>query len=187
MPNNFTANVPEKCAFKLDILKQELDVLVGRIDHFDDLRHRTKQLSVTLWLAAVGTALARPASRPLLWLAPFIPLPFWYFDAQYHAYQERFALRWRAIREFIREEHFDLPSGKAALDEFFVPSSKSAFPIPDYYADKTFDFEKDDKLRYRISLRRNAFTKKMLWFYGTFIAAAFILIALLQVFHTSLV
>jgi hypothetical protein len=55
----------EKCDFKVDIPKQEIDLLARKIDHFDDLRQRTKQMAATLWVAAVGTALAR-LSEPLL-------------------------------------------------------------------------------------------------------------------------
>ncbi len=139
-------------------------------------------MAATLWLAAVGTALTLSA-KPLLWLALFIPVPFWYFDAQYHAYQERFGQRWRAVREFIREGTFKVPAGEASLDDFFSDHAQCVFPVPDYYGEKTFDFGKPKKPnktteqpKERASLIRNAFTKKMLFFYGAFAVASVVLI-----------
>jgi hypothetical protein len=164
----------EKCDFKADILKQEIDLLARKIDHFDDLRHRTKQMAATLWLAAVGTALTLP-SKPLLWLALFIPTPFWYYDAQYNAYQAGFWQRWWAIRQFIRDGTFKVPAGLARLDDLFSNCSQCVFPVPDFYGNKTFD---EADLKKKTSLIRNAFTKKMLLFYGAFAVAAVVLIVL---------
>ena len=164
----------EKCDFKADILKQEIDLLVRRIDHFDDLRHRTKQMAATLWLAAVGTALTLP-SKPLLWLALFIPVPFWYYDAHYNAYQAGFSRRWWAIRKFIRDGTFKVPAGEASLDDFFSNHAQCVFPVPDYYGEKTFDQAEHKE---HTSLFRNAFTKKMLFFYGAFVGVTLVLIGL---------
>ena len=47
----------DKGDFKADILKQEIDLLVRKVNHFDDLRYRTKRMAATLWIAAVGAAL----------------------------------------------------------------------------------------------------------------------------------
>jgi len=162
----------EKCNFKADILKQEIDLLAKKVDHFDDLRYRTKQMAATLWLAAVGTALTLP-SQPLLWLALFIPVPFWYYDAQYNAYQAGFWKRWWAVRTFIRDGTFRVPAGVARLDDLFSNSSECVFPIPDYYGNMTFD---EADLKKQTSLIRNAFTKKMLLFYGVFVVASIVLI-----------
>ena len=164
----------EKCDFKADILKQEIDLLDRRVQHFDDLRHRTKQMAATLWVATVGTALTL-AKQPLLWLALFVPVPFWYFDAQYNAYQEGFWRRWWAIREFIRDGTFGVPAGQARLDDLFSNCSRCVFPVPDFYGEKTFEKAAHEK---HVSLKRNAFTRKMRFFYGTLLVATVVLIVL---------
>ncbi len=47
--------------FKAEILKQEIDIVQHKINHFDNLRHRTKQMAITLWLAAVGFGISKNA------------------------------------------------------------------------------------------------------------------------------
>ena len=162
--------------FKADILKQEIDLLVRRIEHFDDLRHRTKQMAATLWLAAVGAALTLP-SKPLLWLALGIPVPFWYFDAHYNAYQAGFNRRFWAIRAFIRDGNFTTPAGDASLTDFLSDSGASVFPVPDYYGNTTFDQE---SLKRHTSKIRNAFTGKMVLFYGSLTIAALLLLLVFE-------
>jgi len=169
----------EKSNFKADILKQEIDLLAKKVDHFDDLRYRTKQMVATLWIAAVGAALTL-RSQPLLWLALFIPAPFWYYDAQYNAYQTGFSKRWWAVRKFIRDGTFRVPAGEARLDDLFSNCSQCAFPIPDFYGEKTFD-EADHKKQ--TSLISNAFTKKMLLFYGVFVVASIALIVFFPILN----
>ena len=162
----------DNCEFKADILKQEIDLLDRRVQHLDDLRHRTKQMAATLWIAAVGTALTL-ASKPLLWLALFVPVPFWYFDAQYNAYQEGFWRRWWAIRRFIRDGTYTVPAGQPRLDDLLSDSTQCVFPVPDYYGEKTFEEAVHNE---HVSLRRNAFTPKMRIFYGGLVVVSLVLI-----------
>ncbi len=172
--------------FKAEILKQEIELLVRRLDHFDNLRHRTKQMAATLWLAAIGAALTLP-SKPLIWLALVIPAPFWFFDAQYHAYQEAFQRRFWAIRAFIRDGKFTTPGGEVLLGKFLVgPGSEASdsptFPVPDYYGNKTFD---EKALKKWTGLARNARTVKMLLFYGSLALATGLLLLAFKWLHLS--
>ena len=64
---------------RLDVLKQEIELVQAKINHFDDLRHRTKQLAVTLWAASIGVGATN--IDVVLFLAAFIPLPFWFMDS----------------------------------------------------------------------------------------------------------
>ena len=159
--------------FKADVLKQEIDVLVRRIDHFDDLRHQTKQMAATLWLGAVGAALTIP-SKSLLWLALGVPIPFWYFDACYNAYQAGFSRRFWAIRAFVRDGKFTMPdASEPTLSDFLMSTGSSGFPVPDYFGNHTFDEREHRRCTSRI---RNAFTAKMLLFYGSLTLASLLLI-----------
>lgn len=47
-------------ALRTDILKQEIDLVSDKINHFDNLRHRTKQMAATLWATAAGAAIRLP-------------------------------------------------------------------------------------------------------------------------------
>jgi hypothetical protein len=65
--------------FKIDILKQEIEIISEKVNHFDNLRHQTKQMAITLWLAAVGVGIAENIdishhrSIPLLGARIFLP------------------------------------------------------------------------------------------------------------------
>ena len=158
--------------FKADILKQELELLERRISNFDDLRHRTKQMTLTLWLAAVGVSLTIP-SRLLLWLAVLVPVPFWYFDARYNAFQKGFSRRFWAIRAFIRDEKFTAPDGTfTTLTECLTGNGFKIFPVPDYYGNKTFKKKEHTK---ETSVFRNAITRRMLTFYLPLVLGALLL------------
>ena len=167
----------DRSEFTVGILKQEIDLLVRRIDHFDDLRHRTKQMAATLWVTVVGAGLSLPA-KPLLWFALGIPVPFWYFDAHYNAHQAGFSGRLGAIRSFIRDGRYRAPDGaETTLDEFLSSAAPSAFPVFDLYGNKTFAA---DSHRWHTSSIRNAFTRKMLLFYGSLTLISIVLIFVFQ-------
>ena len=101
------------------VLEQEISLVFHKINHFDDLRHRTMQLAVTLTIAVVGGAFSI-RSTPLLFIAALVPIPFWVIDARYHSYQEGYTLRWISIERFL--------SGRWGPEDF---------PIPDYYGRRT--------------------------------------------------
>lgn len=162
----------DKGDFKADIIKQEIDLLVKKVNHFDDPRYRTKRMAATLWIAAIGAALTLP-SYPLLWLALGVPLPFWYFDACYNGCQAGFERRFWAIRDFIQDGKFKLPNGrKPTLDDFLTAGSNE-FPVPDYYGNETFDTKLHE---WHTSKIRNAFTLKMVLFYGSLTVVASLLL-----------
>jgi len=134
------------------VLLKEMELVSQKINHFDTLRHNTKQISITLWLASVGVGPSLD-NLILLFLSALIPLPFWYFDATYHSYQEGFNARLRAIQNYIRGE--DYPLGE-----------NESFPIPDFYGVVTLPKSQHRKLT---SLRNNAFKKRSVVFYGVLI------------------
>lgn len=131
---------------KPDILKQEITLVMEKINHFDDLRHRTRQMALTLWVVVVGTGLTLN-SVTLLLFGVLVPVPLWYIEATYHAYQEGFASRFWAIQAFLNGRR----------------SEEQPFPIPDYYGNRgSISKEKHKELT---SIRHNTFKRKMLIFY----------------------
>ena len=145
--------------YKSEILKQEIDMVFQKIKHFDDLRNRTKQLAITLWVAALGASLSFKL-RPLLILSAIVPIPFWYFEATYHAYQEGFSSRLSAIEYFLRTGRWR--KSRRAKGEIIEPSEENPFPIPDYYGDQTLNKNEHDR---ETSVLRNAFKFKTIIFY----------------------
>ena len=130
---------------RLDILKQEIELVQAKINHFDDLRHRTKQLALTLWAASVGL-LATTDIDTFLLLAAFIPLPFWFMDSTYHRYQEGFTERLRGIRDFLRTGRFLVQREKeVSLVKSLESEDFDGFPIPDFYGNHTIEKDKHKK------------------------------------------
>ncbi|ODS34974.1 MAG: hypothetical protein A7316_10925 [Candidatus Altiarchaeales archaeon WOR_SM1_86-2] len=131
---------------KIDILKQEIEIVQQKINHFDDLRHRTKQMAVTLWLAAVGVGLTINLQL-LLIIAAFVPFPFWVFESVYHKYQEGWSARSTAIQSFIRTGKYKVRGVKdVSLEECLNSPDFGEFPVPDHYAKNTLS-KKDHRKR----------------------------------------
>jgi hypothetical protein len=80
--------------------------------------------------------------RPLLFLlGAAVSLPFWYRDVAYHAYQEGFHARLRAVRNFIRDGSYESPHGRVAtLKGTLDGSEQGIFPLPDYYGNSLILF-----------------------------------------------
>ena len=156
---------------KIDILKQEIELVYHKINHFDDLRHRTKQMAITLWLAATGVGISSQ-SESVLFLAMFVPIPFWIFESVYHKYQEGYSARLKAIENFIQTGIFIIGDEKITLEKCIDTRDFGAFPIPDYYAKNTISKEEHKK---RTSLYRNFIKVKMLIFYVPLVIIALVL------------
>lgn len=148
--------------FKLDILKQELDIVVNVSNHFDDLKHRTKQMAITLWVAAVGFGLSQNPSL-ILFLAAFIPFPFWILDSFYSAHQIKFLERFWAIDVFIRDGKYNLQNRSiVSLADCLKDDSFGEFPVPDYYGTKTIE---ENILEKETSIFRSFIEWKLVLFY----------------------
>jgi hypothetical protein len=159
--------------FKLEILKQEIEIVHEKINHFDNLRHQTRQMAVTLWLAAVGVGLT--AKQPLiLYLAAFVPLPLWYFESIYHAYQEGYSSRARAVRAFLQTGRYAVQGHEeVSLEECFNAPDFGAFPVPDYFGGRTVPKEEHRK---GTSVLRNFVKIKMVLFYLPLVLAALLFV-----------
>ncbi len=148
--------------FRLEILKQEIEIINEKVNHFDNLRHQTKQMAITLWLAALGVGITAKVPLVLI-LAALVPFPFWALESGYHAYQEGWYARLQSIRTFIRDGRFNV-QGKddVTLDDFLKGNDSGKFPVPDYYGNRTLPV---DIHRQKTSVLRNFIKVKMVLFY----------------------
>jgi len=161
--------------FKVETLKQEIEILNQRVNHFDHLRYQTKQMAITLMVAALGLGVVAK-SPPVLILAALVPFPFWFLESVYHAYQEGFHARLRAVRDFIRDDEYVVqytnPKTTVKIKSCFIAGDFGAFPVPDFYGIKTFDPEERKK---NTSVWQNFKKTRMVVFYLPLVATAFIL------------
>ncbi len=158
--------------FKREILKQEIQIVHEKINHFDSLRHRTKQMAITLWIAAFGFGVSQDTPWVIA-LSIVIPLPFWYIESIYHANQEGFIGRFWAIRQFIRDGEFEVGGKRppVTLADCMRDENFGEFPVPDYFPNKTFS---EEELRRRISVKNNFLKTKMFIFYAPPILVAIV-------------
>jgi len=165
--------------FRVEILKTEIESISTKINHFDDLRLRTRQTCISLWIAALGVALTQNISA-IYFLAVFIPIPFWIIEARYRRYQKGNSLRLGAIRNFIRDEKYNVPNEKeeATLDNYLNSNTKPIFPAFYYWGNKTIPNERFKK---EIRFINNLLSRNIIIIYFTLI----ILALFLEIFRNS--
>jgi hypothetical protein len=123
--------------FKIDMLKQEIDLINTKINHFDTIRLRLKQIAIVLWTATVGFALKDKVDL-LFFISIFLPFPFWFIDTTYRKYYEGWHHRLLAIKEFLSKGKY-LVQGEeeVSLEAFINGTEGGSFPLFDYWAQIT--------------------------------------------------
>ena len=154
-------------SFRFEMLKKEIDMLSQKINHFDNLRLRTKQMALALWIAIVGFGIKNTSTPDLnlLIFAAFIPIPFWIMDTRYKTYYKGFFLRLKAIRRFITDGKYNVAgdeNSRAELGQFLSDQQHTLFPIFDYWASETVAKAKHQR---NISFFRNFFSGNNLLIY----------------------
>ncbi len=152
---------------RVDILKKEIDIISQKINHFDNLRLKTRQMAIVLWVAVIGFGLKNSDlqySGFLYCLASFIPLPFWYTESTYRRYYKGWSGRFKAIRKFIRDGEYLLPNDTIARYKDFIDATMADadFPLFDYWAHKTIEKETRKSL---IDKRKSLFSPIIFWIY----------------------
>jgi hypothetical protein len=160
---------------RLEFLKKELELVQEKINHLDDLRHRTKQMAVTLWAATIAFAASITTNQDLIYyLAAFIPLPFWFLEANYHRHQEGYTARLKAVRSFIQTGKFVVRGEQeVSLQESIMSEDFAGFPVLDFYGMNTIDKNLHKRLTHPIL---NFFKLKTLIFYIPLIAIPILLV-----------
>ncbi len=150
-----------------EFLKQEVEVISTKVNHLDDLRHRTQSMAIALWTASVGVVYTGKVDPNFLFVASVIPIPFWFLDGTYHRYQEGFTLRRRVIEAFLanhwRKFILDLYKRRKKRPGRLLITRPSNIPVPDYHGN---DLRQTRPAYDRLTnFHRNLFTIKMLIFY----------------------
>lgn len=122
--------------FRMEFLLKEIEIANLKINHFDVLRLKTKQLAITLWIATLGFGL-KDKIELLYFMAVFIPLPFWLIDTKYRQYASGWNKRFFAIGNFIRNGKFKVKGNKTVTLTDFITSKEKTFPVPDFWAGST--------------------------------------------------
>lgn len=153
--------------FRIDILKQEIELINQKMNHFDNMRLKTKQMAIFLWVAVIGFGLKSDVSSgngSLFFLfTAFIPVSFWYLEASFRRYYKGWSERFKAIKEFIRDGKYKIKGGTiVTLDDFLALGKDSIFPLSDYWAKETVEEKVYQNAK---SLRRSLFNHKIIWVY----------------------
>lgn len=131
-------------SFRLETIGREIDLIGTKINHFDGLRQKTRQMALVLWTATVGIGVKDEAALLFL-LACLIPLPFWLIETTYRRYYTGWYGRLKAIREFIRDGQYEVLGKQPAAtltdflsDEYDEEGFKGTrFPVFDYWGTGT--------------------------------------------------
>jgi len=139
----------------------EIELVQSKINHFDLLRHSTKQMCITLWLTVFSVALTLKFES-LAVLSFFLPIPFWIMDSTYHSYQEGFTERVKAVQNYLRTSG----NPSQSLDQ-------GEFARPDMYGVHTGQIANHSGVT---SFWNNFFKRKAIMFYGALCVASAIAI-----------
>lgn len=155
---------------QFEILKQELDLLEGRIIHLEGLQYRLRQFSIVLWslTLTVGFGVTKLAEADIRLIAASlgVPLVFGFLDAWYARAAQRFRTRRMDIAQ-----HFN-----STYDE----ASRPTLHLLDMMASQR---RKDDpRARYRESLLTKLTRTVRVTFFGFQLSGS---AALLGVFVAS--
>jgi len=164
----------DEVEFRIDITKKEIDILNSKINHFDNLRLKTKQMAIILWTASVGYGL-KENLHILFFISTLLPIPFWLMETSYRRYYKGFHLRLWAIRNFFRNGKFKVREEVEVTLEQFLKDKDCNFPLFDFWANDTIDswwFNKET------SFYKNFFNRNLILVYGPMVIISIILICI---------
>lgn len=86
---------------RMEILKIEMHLLQGTFDKYDDLIFRNRNWFITIWAGAIGLAFTVKDPK-LTFLSVLASLLYWFLEGMMrHQYWYKYAVRYRAIREWL--------------------------------------------------------------------------------------
>ena len=158
--------------FRIDITKKEIDLINTKINHFDNLRLRTKQMAIILWTATVGFGLKE--SIPILFLiSVLLPIPFWLMEAKYRKYYKGFRLRLWAIWDLFRNGKYDVRGEIEVNIEQFLNDKECEFPLFDLWGNDTINVGSFKK---ETNTFRNFMDRGLVLIYGSMALISLILL-----------
>ncbi len=137
-------NKREIANIKLEILKHETSILTQKVNSVVDKIWKIRQISLTLWLAAIGIGLGaikegNAQNANILAISVIIPVLFLIIDSRYNRRYRIFNIREKEIQKFLSQEEYILPSTNTKiLFEECLKKEKFDFPIYDINGNQTF-------------------------------------------------
>ncbi len=92
----------EALDYRLDWIRNEVDILEHKIEAYDELSIKLKQWTVVSWFALISFAVQNDNWKISI-LSPLIPLLFMLTDASYKRIQMAFMTRTRHIMNFLNK------------------------------------------------------------------------------------
>ena len=93
----------ELFAFKLELLKTEIELVTRNIERVDSNSQTFKNWTVVTWAGSLALALQTPDLRDFVILTASIPLAFWFIDSWYRRNLRRFIYRLYQISSFLND------------------------------------------------------------------------------------
>lgn len=169
---------------RLEFLKLEYTHLQSHLEHLENAEWKVRQLSITLWLAALGVGLGLEGTIKnavyILIISVFIPFLFLYIDARIGRWHSSHKARLRAIEAFVSSDEYTLPGTKAktSFAEFCLASDKSTlFPVLDFNGKKTL-FNDEEFLFDSVATYPHMIVGVRRYFYFSQIIGALIIVSL---------
>lgn len=146
-------------AFRLDLLRDEIDEIQGKIAAYDDLSFKIKGWALTLWIATLGFAINQRFPLLAILSVPVL-IAFWFLDAHFKSYQQRSMARMGYIERFINGS---INGSVENLAEAFEACSFGSFVIPDPIGRQTCKVDEGFKGHYvsKTSLRRSLWIRNI--------------------------
>ncbi len=94
-------------AFRLEMLKKELDFIDSSIRKIDDIGNSIKNWAILAWTGAIAIILGKPELYRYVLFSAVPPLMFMMVDAHWRRVQRRFIYRQSVISDFLNSAELD--------------------------------------------------------------------------------
>jgi len=132
-PQEHSSAKDEAFAFRLEMLKKELDFIDGSIRKIDDIGNSIKNWAILAWTGAIAIILGKPELYAYVIFSAVPPLLFMLLDAHWRKIQRRFIYRQGLISTFLNSAELDEAFQTRILNfEIFDPFARKARERSDF-------------------------------------------------------
>lgn len=120
-------------AFRLEMLKKELDFIDSSIRKIDDIGNSIKNWAILSWTGAIAIILGKPELYGYVVFSAIPPLLFMMLDAHWRKVQRRFMYRQGMIGDFLNSAELDEAFQNRKLNfQVFDPFARKSRQSPDF-------------------------------------------------------
>lgn len=106
-PNDHSYQKDDAFAFRLEMLKKELDFIDNSIRKIDDIGNSIKNWAILAWTGAIAIILGKSELYSYVLFSAVPPLMFMMVDAHWRKIQRRFIYRQNLISDFLNSVELD--------------------------------------------------------------------------------